>query len=134
MNYDKKDINKKIASSIFNLLVTIDDQGNYKVMTTDKKFVDVPDYLGDLDEAFNVVNFFKKKGYFVSIGYIEKNNQIYWNTKITKNKSIYDSNLRNTIQESICYATLAFLAKKAQKKEAADLKPINNIVSIDFKK
>lgn len=134
MSCNKIEINKKIASSLFNLLVTIDEQGNCQVVTTDKKFVDLPDYVGDLDASFSVVEFFKKRGYFVSIGYVEKNNQIFWNTKISKNKSVYDSNLRNSAPESICFAALAFITKKSQKKkeEISELK--DNIVSVDFKK
>ncbi len=132
MNDEILEINKKIASSIFNLLITIDEKGNCKTLIKNK-CVDIPNYMEDLDATFDLVDFFKKKGYFVSIGYIKKNNKILWNTKISKNKSIYDSNLRNTMQESVCYAALSFISKKAQKKSFESMLK-DNIVSINFKK
>lgn len=127
-----KEINKKIGSSLFNLLVTIDEHGNYKACTIDKKIVDIPNYCEDVEAVYPVVEFFKKRGYAVSIGYVEKEKKLLWNTKITKNKSIYDSGLRNSMPESICYAAIAFIDKKNKKKQET-ITP-NNIVTIDFKK
>lgn len=130
---NKDEINKKIGSSIFNFLITIDDSGKEKALNSERKFIDIPNFLESIDSCHNIIDHFKKKGYFVSITYIVKDNKIFWNTKISKNRSIYDSGLCETICESICKATLAFIDKKNQKKQTQEIIP-ENILSIDFKK
>lgn len=137
---NKEEINKKIASSLFKMMLTI-SEGKYYTLDKKGNLCEIPDYFEDLDSCYSIIDFFKKRGYSLNIGYDVRRDEngednIYWSTKISKNKITYTHpEYKKTLTESICCASLSFINREIQKKDQEEnIFSVNNIVLVDFKK
>jgi len=124
---DEKELNRLIASKIFNYIVTVTSDNEFFLQKKDGSSFPVPDYCNNIELCDNILKNLKRKGIEFIIN-MSLEDKFYWLITIKNKEKKMEFRSSESLAKSVVISVLKFF----ENDDSIDQRVDTNIINLDF--